>query len=262
MEIQKPKNIEEYKEWVQGEFACSLTSKEQTYHESITDKICKDFKESEYWKSLGEKLKVYNQEYYLKTGFNLFIEDNLPELVVKPFDSLLLKSFRKNVINNSAWPNEPKGGWYLPSNWYEKTNDIIRTLFTVKYMDGVHFMSDKLEKHCDEKNFKFRVDYEAKEEGYYAAHSYVFYNAEVPDRQWDTLNIEISIELQITTQVQEVIRKLLHKYYEDKREKIEVNNAKWQWDYKSDEFSANYLGHILHYLEGMILDVRDKQKED
>ena len=37
---------------------------------------------------------------------------------------------------------------------------------------------------------------------------------------------------------------------------------KWQWDYKSDEFSANYLGHILHYVEGMIVEIREKQKKE
>jgi hypothetical protein len=28
--------------------------------------------------------------------------------------------------------------------------------------------------------------------------------------------------------------------------------------YKSDEFAINYLGHILHYLEGTIVEIRDK----
>ena len=40
------------------------------------------------------------------------------------------------------------------------------------------------------------------------------------------------------------------------------DDMKWQWDYKSDEFTANYLGHILHYVEGRIVELRDKQKEE
>ena len=66
--------------------------------------------------------------------------------------------------------------------------------------------------------------------------------------------------MQITTQLQEVIRKLLHKHYESRRKRTTPDELKWQWDYKSDEFSANYLGHILHYIEGMIMEVRDKQE--
>ena len=74
--------------------------------------------------------------------------------------------------------------------------------------------------------------------------------------------MDIPIEIQITTQLQDVIRKLLHIYYEERRKKITEDDIKWQWDYKSDEFVANYLGHILHYVEGMIMDVRSKQAEE
>jgi len=78
---------------------------------------------------------------------------------------------------------------------------------------------------------------------------------------WDTIFIKISIELQITTQLQEVIRKLLHNYYEERRIRLKEEDLKWQWDYRSDEFATNYLGHILHYIEGMIMDIREKQEE-
>ena len=64
------------------------------------------------------------------------------------------------------------------------------------------------------------------------------------------------MEIQITTQVQELILNLLHKYYERRRNKIEPDN--WQWDHASDEFATNYLGHILHYVEGMIVEVRER----
>ena len=78
---------------------------------------------------------------------------------------------------------------------------------------------------------------------------------------WDTERIDVSIELQITTQLQEVIRKLLHSYYENVRKRAgEREDVKWQWNYKSEEFAANYLGHILHYIEGMIMEVRERQR--
>lgn len=52
---------------------------------------------------------------------------------------------------------------------------------------------------------------------------------------------------------------MLHTYYEEQRRKGKRED-KWQWDYNSEEFSANYLGHILHYVEGMIMEVREKQE--
>jgi hypothetical protein len=84
----------------------------------------------------------------------------------------LLKTFRKNILDNKNWPDEPGNGWIVPDNWYTKVNDIIRTLIIVKYLDGVDFVQERIGSLCDR---------------------------------------------HLTTQLQEVIRKLLHKYYEDRR---------------------------------------------
>ncbi len=43
-----------------------------------------------------------------------------------------------------------------------------------------------------------------------------------------------------------------------RRKLLKPPDTKWQWDYKGDEFATNYLGHILHYVEGMIMDVRER----
>lgn len=129
----------------------------------------------------------------------------------------------------------------------------------VKYLDGVEFFANKIESLIAG-SVTFRKVLEAREEGYYAAHIYVRQEFEVPKIDWDTEKLNCSVEIQVSTQLQEVIRRLLHKYYEERR-KGGKSSTPWQWDYKSDEFAANYLGHILHYLEGMIMEVREKQKE-
>jgi hypothetical protein len=79
----------------------------------------------------------------------------------------------------------------------------------------------------------------------------------VRELDWNKKTKNISFEIQITTQLQEVIRRLLHEYYEEKRTE-KATDEKWQWNYRSEEFSTNYLGHILHYVEGMIMDIREK----
>jgi hypothetical protein len=53
---------------------------------------------------------------------------------------------------------------------------------------------------------------------------------------------------------------MLHTHYEDRRMRAGSSDD-WKWDHRSDEFATNYLGHILHYLEGMIVVTRDKQEE-
>ncbi|MEW9527305.1 hypothetical protein [Microbispora sp. NPDC049125] len=196
--------------------------------------------------------------YTAKTGFKLFATPNAPEIVTKPYDSLLDKSFRKNVAQNSGWPSPPDGGWVTPLNWYGRVNDIVRTTVVVKYLDGVGIIVDHIRQMADSCKIRFSVDYEAREEGYYAAHCYLWFDLEIPAANWDTERVSIRLEIQVTTQLQDVIRRLTHDYYTQRRSRTSVADVKWQWDYKNPEFIPNYLGHILHYVEGMIMEVRER----
>lgn len=266
MSNKKPKDIDEYNKWLKEKNEIEISNRTQKHYDSVTTGIKRDFEKSGFWVQLTKNLREYDSKYQLKTGYSLLMPKLMPklepELHIKSFDSFLLKTFRKNILGNKHWPDELEGGWILPNNWYSRINDIIRTLFVVKYLDGIEFLVDKIQFLCEQHNLPCRVFLEAKEEGYYAAHLYTKQEFEIPSMNWDTENIKVSIEMQITTQLQEVIRKLLHKYYEDKRERVKKQDIKWQWNYESDEFITNYLGHILHYVEGMIMEVRERQKKE
>lgn len=259
---QKPLNIKEYKNWVKDKFSIELSNKDINYYHSVTNKIISEFKSNPFWKEFNNLFNNYNQTYFVKNNYKLYSSSDLPELKIKPYDSFILKTFRKNIINNGNFPQEPEGGWYLPENWYSRISDIVRTIISVKYLDGVDYLIERLSEICKQNDLKCNTDYEAKEEGYYAAHFYVEVISEIPKENWDTIKIPTTIEIQITTQIQEIIKNLLHKYYESNRKKILSDSKKWQWDYKSDEFATNYLGHILHYVEGMIMEIREKQNGD
>jgi hypothetical protein len=259
--MDKPKNIEEYEKWLKEQHKIEISYKTQFYYESVVNKVKIDFEKSEFWLQLMKNLKEYNAEYHVKYKYQLFDPNLIIKLEVKSFASFLEKTFRKNIIENKSWPNPPYDGWILPDNWFSRVNDIIRTLIVVKYLDGVDFIANKVKLLCEENNLYYRIYLEAREEGYYAAHQYIIKKFEIPKIDWDTEKIDISIEIQITTQLQEIIRGLLHKYYEERRTRIKKEDVKWQWNYKGDEFTANYLGHILHYVEGMIMEIRDKQEE-
>lgn len=260
MAKKKPKK-EEYEKWLKDERGIEITNRTKSYYLQVAHTIKGAFEESILWKQLISNYMQYNEQFLVDShGYHLWSNaSERVELKMKSFDSFLLKTYRKNIIDNQKWPEPPKGGWILPNNWFSKINDIVRTCFVVKYLDGVEFVTKHFQLLCKECNFKSKVDYEAKEEGYYAAHMYVTNKYEIPKDVFGTEFVNVSIELQVTTQLQEVIRKLLHKYYEEKRRKEKLKgNVKWQWKYKSDEFATNYLGHILHYVEGMIMERREK----
>ena len=256
----KPENIDDYYKWCKKELNFEITSQLENYYNSITVKLKADFEKSLFWKSILDKRVVLNQEYLAQTSYNLFTFDFKPEIVTKSFSSFIEKTFRRNVIFNKNFPKAPYGGWITPQNWYENTNDIIRTFFVVKYLDGVEFLMQKISEIATENNLICQNSFEARDEGYYALHLYIISDFEIPKQTWDTEIKKMSIEIQVTTQLQDVISKLTHKFYEERRISLKKPDKKWQWNYKSDEFAVNYLGHILHYLEGMIMDVRQKTK--
>jgi hypothetical protein len=234
---------------------------EGNYYRSVTDRIKADLEASPFFQGLTKSLTEYNDEYYVSRGYALLTPYPM-KLVVKPFESFILKTYRRNVLDNARWPQEPESGWIVPINWFTMINDIVRTILVVKYLDGVGLLAEKIDSLCKQYNCGCKVDFEAKAEGYYAAHLYVRHRFEVPSIRWDTEKMDVDIELQITTQLQDVIRSLLHTYYESRRTKPMEKRSTWQWDYRSDEFAANYLGHILHYVGGMIVDIRDKQQKE
>lgn len=262
MTTKKPQNIDEYKKWLKDKHEVETSERTKTRYELVTGRIEQDFENSEFWVQLNKNLKEYESEYLIKSGYALLMPEIGSKIFIKPYDSFLLKTFRKNIIKNKNWPNEPNDGWILPNNWYTMINDIIRTLFVVKYLDGVEFMIDKIKSLCEQCNVECEAVLEAREEGYYAAHLYTKHKFEIPKINWDTEKIDVTIEIQITTQLQETIRRLLHKYYDERRKRVKKEDIKWQWNYESDEFIANYLGHILHYIEGMIMEIREKQREE
>lgn len=262
MAREKPDTIKAYLKWLRQDHGVSRTSLNFHYYTSVTGAISRTIKNSPFWQSLTSDFKRIGQDYYVKQGYDLFISDPPHILHIKPHDSFIKKTYRLNVLHNEKWDQCPTEGWILPGNWYSRINDVIRTYFVVKYLDGVKFLSDCVESHAAVFGLPYKVDYESKEEGYYAAHGYTALECEVPNEDWDTRRVTTTLEIQISTQLQDVIRSLLHKYYEDRRMKQIEEEIKWQWDYTSDEFSANYLGHILHYIEGMIMEIREKQKED
>jgi hypothetical protein len=255
--MEKPKDINEYYKWLKGKKR-DITERVKTYYDSITVKMKNDFSKSDLWQNILNNMKEDDGRYEIETGYKLFFQqEQEPEILVKPFDSYVVKTFRKNIIDNDKWDDPPDGDWYFPDNCHSRINDILRTLFVVKYLDGVKYYLNIIRSYCSEKGLSCEYSFEAKEEGYYAAHLYVKHEFEIPKKDWDTEKINMMVEIQITTQLQEAIRKLLHKYYEENRKKI-IKDENWQWEYKSDQFSLNYLGHILHYVEGMIVEIRER----
>lgn len=266
--MEKPENPRKYITWWNQNFEPKIDLSVTSLYKDISQIAMWDFEHSDAFTALIRQLHNYNAEYRRSFGYDLLMKE--PEdikLEPKELDNFISKVWRKNVVQNANWRTDnwdkerckPTGGWVTPDNWYDKIHDIVRTRIVVKYFDGVKFLLDRMCNHFTDCGCLCDPDWKAREEGYYAAHLNIIRSYSIP------VGIEIqekkvSIEIQITTQIKDVITDLTHKYYERKRETLKLPDIKWQWDYNCSEFAPNYLGHMLHYIEGAVMQIREKEK--
>ncbi len=266
--MEKPKNPRDYILWWNKNFDTKINLAVRKLSDDVSTHVKHDFEHSDEFTTLIHQLHNYEAEYRRSYGYDLLMKT--PEeikLIPKGWQPFILKVWRKNVVQNINWNIEnwdkekcrPKGGWISPENWFDEIHDIVRTRIVVKYFDGVKLLLDKMCNHFVDCGCQITPDWEAREEGYYAAHLNVTRDYALPVGL-EIQKKKVSIEIQVTTQMKDVITTLTHKYYEQKRETIEPPDTKWQWDYKSDEFSPNYIGHIVHYIEGAVMQIRDREQ--
>ena len=259
--MDKPKE-EEFVEWFAANADVEITPQDTVYYNTAVLQMREQLINSSFWGTLCSNLNEYSDQFYGQYKDTLLKERKPPEIDKKSFSSLMNKVYRQNIVDNELYPDPPESGWTTPANWFSKMNDILRTTIVVKYLDGVEYLSNKLETLCkEESNLIDKCHYIARIDGYYAAHLYFKMEFEIAKKEWDTQRVVLPIEIQITTQVKEVIKELLHIPYEKARLKSSSEADAWLWEYDSPEFGTNYLGHIIHYVEGMIVGIRRSKNE-
>ncbi len=266
--MEKPKNPREYILWWNKHFDTKINLSVKKLYDHVSKLVKQEFENSDKYKDFKHQLYNHEVEYRRSHGYDLLMK--IPEeisLGIKEWKDFISKVWRKNVVYNLNWVEEnwsqsvcePNGGWITPDNWFDNIHDIVRTTIVVKYLDGVEFLLDKMHNHFVDCGCQCTPDWIAKDEGYYAAHLNIAQDYEILIGM-KTQKKTISVEIQITTQMKDVIASLTHKYYERRRESLKPPDIKWQWDYKSDEFSPNYIGHMLHYIEGAVMQIRDREE--
>src|SRR5947209_6560097 len=109
----QPDNISAYVKWLAEERGVEISLRNETHYRSLVPRAQRDMRESELWKTLLRRLPEFNDEYYVSTGYQLLAAPMF-ELQSKSYESFLLKTFRKNILENSNWPEPPMRGWFLP----------------------------------------------------------------------------------------------------------------------------------------------------
>ncbi|MFN8519422.1 MAG: hypothetical protein U0667_08560 [Chloroflexota bacterium] len=252
--------IQGYRRWLREQYDYEDGVSDHDYFDSVVNRLEAVVREpGGLWDQVSAVALDAHDSYQGLTRYPLLVGPLRPP-GTKSYESFFSKTFRRNRLENVSWPAEPPDGWIEPSNWFETIHDLVRTTIVVKYLDGVKFLADRLASWSTTTTFNCDWRLEARTEGYYAAHLKFSFPVTIPQRRLGSKQIGASLEVQITTQLQEVLRTHLHGRYESNRMEPTVDPLAWQWDYSHPEFSINYLGHVLHYLEGKILEVREKER--
>ncbi len=258
----KPRTIAEYIEWARSTLSVDFDdTRSKNLYTTNLQFIFNTVSEHIFFRELDGQLAQWSEEYENKTSSQLLMDKSTFALLIKNYESAVDKSFRNNIILNENFPKPPKKGWVTPENLFKCLNDGVRGALVCKFIDGPSFLSKKLTEDSTKLGLKSRRYSQERDEGYYAYHFYAEFKVDLLDKNWQKQESEVEIEIQITTQLQEVLRSLTHQFYEQKRLQPESDKSKWKWDYMSNQFRTSYLSHTLHLLEAIIVQARDHSRE-
>ncbi len=250
-----PKSIGQYPPWLRKTFDYRIREGRAEY-EALAAKLYTSFSESLLWSDISKSLQAMHDRYRIDTGYDLFYSIDVPQIKRKSWNAFLDKTYRFNFIKAGG-----ADAYRCPGDCYEIIDDVVRTCFVVKYLDGVEFVVSQLKRLSDKRGIKNRVEIKANDDGYYAYHFYALNAVDIPSIKGGMQTVSAWVEIQVTTQLQEVLRTFLHAIYEKSRVSVMPNIIPWQWRYRDDEFFTNCLGHMLHSIEGLIMEVRRRSED-
>ena len=269
--------FEEYPGWYIRHFQDDLESSiVEQWYEQVTGLGLRMWEGSEFWRALQENLPQWNTTFESEhQGYSLLNTTHTAQPIqCKLFKSSLSKSFRKNIIENTNWPHPPtellegmqgevdphdRTLWYSPDNWLTRFSDIFRTRLITTYFDGVSYLAERIYSLAEQTTpSPPQLQPRASHEGYHAVHVDVYRPIDIRDYEnSDDVSVRVGLEIQVTTTIQETIGDMLHRVYDSWR-MVDLPLG-WEWDLGNPAFSVNYLGSVLHYLEGMIVVARDQR---
>lgn len=252
-----PTSESEYIDWIREVAGADFTGATQRLYKSNAAVALLAAQEHIFFSNIENFLRSCEQEYVRVTGSSLIMNEYSVKLVQKSYESAVNKTYRINIVNNRRLPGEPADRWVTPENWFAKLNDIIRGTIVCKYIDGPKFLAEKLEAYANHYQLENRYVSQQRDDGYYAYHFYVKVPVELNNARMESDLVNLDIELILTTQLQEILYMITHRFYEDTRNQRLNDAASWKWDVKSNRFKAGYLSHTLHLLEAIIMELRD-----
>jgi ppGpp synthetase/RelA/SpoT-type nucleotidyltranferase len=264
----KPQTMEEYLKWAKVVLGSSFNGDDRlrSVYDTNSQNILNRVNQHPFFAHFSQKTEAWNVEYEKQTRSKLFTSNGDPKLTTKVYESVVEKTFRRNILLNSNFPRPPDTGWLNYHSVYEHFNDLVRGSLVCRFIDGPAFVANAIVAYAEECGLESRQYSHERDDGYYAYHVYVKFPISIFDLNFEKAEKWVEVEIQLTTQLQEVLRSLTHRHYEAERLMSNPDRGKWKWEFSSNRFKVGYLSHTLHLLESVILEARNNvlgdDKED
>lgn len=237
-------------------------------YEREIPKLARSFVGGEYWQSVLSRLRELDADHrhrrepllahppvcgnpqHVAPGEVQDKWDCTGHVTWKDFDSVRDKLFRKNRrdghLDGTAREHAtPVGPWCIFDG---RVSDLVRTTIVVRRFDGIQVVAKMFsDVATDFDGVRLEAQWRATPAGYHAHHIDVVVPVRTPHS--DSLKVEI----QLCSQLQEVLRDLTHTLYAKYRCDPNADSLAWQHDPYCEEFTPNYLGHLLHLADGLIV---------
>jgi ppGpp synthetase/RelA/SpoT-type nucleotidyltranferase len=259
--MKKPKDIDEYKPWARANLGTDFDSEAYANIFEINAKNSLiDSQRHPFFSGLDAQLAAWSENYRKRTAAELLMTTAPLAMQMKSYASAVNKSFRLNVLRNSNFPSPPDKGWLTTDNLLLAINDTLRGTIVCRFIDGPAYVARALGKYAKSMGLKHRSYSQQRDAGYYAYHFYVWLPLHFFDIDWKGVEAPLQIEIQITTQLQEVLKDMTHQFYELDRLRDSASGV-WKWEYSTSRFKIGYLSHSLHLLESVIVETRDTERK-
>jgi ppGpp synthetase/RelA/SpoT-type nucleotidyltranferase len=266
----KPTTIAEYRSWARDHIPFDVTDVQlEKRYNNNTLLIRTSIENSAVWGAIQSNLAEWNNEYKTNHSVPLFNDAN-PDirLLIKPFQSVIEKTYRSNVLFNKRFPNPPRlplpsdiEAWITEHNLYESLNDIVRCRIICRYMDGPEYLCGKIQTTAANAGLTAKYYSMETDLGYYSWHVSIPISAQLVRANGAVDDVTVSFEIQITTHLQDVLNDLTHRFYEDRRTSVGNIDKIWKWRPDQPKFRGAYFGHTLHLLEGLLVELKNSMNK-
>jgi hypothetical protein len=208
-----------------------------------------------FWAEVNRRLPDWHAEYKTLTGSDLISGLELGGFVHKSTKSILNKLSRYE-LKNELIKYIPTEGPPIP-----QIGDLVRTRIKCQYIDGVEFLSSKIEILGIELTVSPSRERQGKIEGYFAQHINILHDVTYREAGFGRL-AKISCEIQIASSLASQMWETSHPLCERVRSETQSSPENWQWTPNDPRFIANQLGHMLHLADGLLVQLRDLKKQE